>query len=120
MEPSGDDRLKVVNATNHKLSVYYGLDSLPEYPAVNGTEIYLDRLIEIGDTSSIVVYNLKPWPDFIEKSNNKKLNLFVYNVDSLLIYKNIDTLIKRKIYKTLSYSSEEINSLNWIVVVKDK
>jgi len=120
MEPSGDHRLKVVNSTKHELSIDYGVDTVPEYPSINDTEIYLKHSILMGDTLGVLEYSRNPWPEFFEISKNKKLNLFIYNVDSLLAYKSIDTLIKRKIYKRLSYSLAEINSLNWIVVVKDE
>lgn len=119
MDPSGDYRLKVVNATKHELAIDYNIDTLPVYPTVNHTEVYLRQSILVGDTREVLEYSGKPWPDFFEISRNKKLNLFIYNVDSLLPYKSIDTLIKRRIYKRLSYSLAEIDSLNWIVVVKD-
>ena len=72
----------------------------------------------VGDTMSQRANNAN-WPRFVRNSVNRKLHLFVYNVDSLKAYKNIDTLNARKIYKRLDYSEEELNKLNWIVVIKD-
>jgi hypothetical protein len=51
-------------------------------------------------------------------SKNKKLNLFIYNVDTLRKYQFIDTLINRKMYKRLEYSERQLEELKWVIVVK--
>jgi len=118
MEPEGDDRLRIVNHTNYNFSIYYNIDTVPEFPSVNHTYIYLRDSIKINDTINIQEYNRKPWPWFFETSKNRKLNLFIYNINSLKIY-SIDTLIKRKIYKRLTFSKAQLEKLNWTVVIKD-
>lgn len=117
-DPGGDDRLKIINRTNYQFSVYYNTDSIPEYPSVNATEIYLMDSVIVDDTISLTTYNRKPWPLFFERSKNKKLNLFIYNLDSLKAY-GIDTLIKRKIYRKLEYSEQELDNLDWTITIQN-
>jgi len=110
----GDARLKIINRTNHEISFDYNIDTVPKYPSTKR-----DRPITyIGDTSH-VPENRDNWPAAIERSNNKKLNLFIYNVDSLKKYNEIDLLIQKGIYKRFSYSREELEKSNWIVTIKD-
>lgn len=114
-----DDRLKIVNKTNYEFSLNYNLkDTIPEYPSVNHTEYYSENLVNVGDTVSVSEEQWKTWPSVIGNSRTKKLNLFIYSNDSLKKYKEIDILIKRKIYKRLEYSVSELEKKNWTVVVK--
>jgi len=119
MELEGDDRLNVVNRTDYRLVCEYNIDSIPKSPSVINTDGFYDHPVNIDDSIKLVEYSLKPWPRFFERSKNKKLNLFIYNIDSLRAYKDIDTLIKRKIYKRLEYSEQDLNRLNWTVDVKN-
>jgi hypothetical protein len=118
MDPGGDDRLRIVNQTNDLISVYYHSDTVPEYPSINATQLYLRDSIRINDTVRLTAYDPKPWSYFFERSKNNKLNLFIYSMDSLKKYKDIDTLIRRKIYKKVEYSERQLEKLNWVIVVK--
>lgn len=119
IEPAGDDRLRIVNHTNYELAYSYNTDIIPRYPSVIDAGIYFDHPVKINDTVKVFEYDHKPWHWFFEKSKNKKINLFIYNLDSLKVYRNIDTLIKRKIYRKFEYSEQEINKLNWIVTIEN-
>ena len=119
IDPSGDYRFKVINHTNHLITIEYNIDTIPEYPAINDTWLYLQDSIKINDTLKVLEYSYKPWPYFFERSKNKKVNLFIYNLELLKKYNHIDTLIKRKLYKRLEYSEKELNELDWTVEVKN-
>lgn len=116
---SFDSRLKVVNNTNHEISINYNIsDTVPVLPSASKTNYYLRDFISINDTMSVQEESWKSWPVVIDKSKTRKLNLFIYSLDSIKKYKEIDTLISRKIYKRLEYSKNELEKANWIVVVK--
>jgi len=117
-DPVGDDRLKVVNQSGYQIFVDYDANSVPLYPSQITTETHLDHPVNDDDTTKLLEYSSKPWPQFFER--NKKLNLFIYSIDSLEKYNSIDTLIKRKLYKKIAFSKNEIEKLNWIVVIKDQ
>jgi hypothetical protein len=51
----------------------------------------------------------------IKKSVNKKLNLFFFNVDTLLKYNDLNYVYTKKLYTLYSFSEEELDSMNWIV-----
>jgi len=114
----GDKRLETINKTDHEIVVYWDSDTIPEYPSVNETEVYLRCKISRGDTLSQPEDDAN-WPMYVRNSLNKKLNLFVYNVDTLMAYNSIDTLNARKMYKRLEYAEQELDQLNWRVVIKD-
>jgi len=114
----GDNRLVIVNRTNHEITLYWNSDTIPEYPSVNHTEVYLmSYSIKKGLSESQPEDNAN-WPKFVRNSMNGKLNLFVYDTDSLRSYNNIDSLNTKKMYKRLEYSLEELNRLNWEIVIK--
>jgi len=116
---SFDSRLKVVNQTDGDFSLNYNIsDTVPEYPSINKTAYYLRDTVGRKDTMSVQEESWKSWPVVIDKSKTKKLNLFIYSLDSIKKYKEIDTLISRKIYKRLEYSKDQLEKSNWIVVVK--
>ena len=117
---SFDSRLKVVNQTNGDFSLNYNIsDTVPEYPSANHTEYYLEHITNNGDTMLVPENSWKSWPQVIENSKKKKLSLFIYSLDSIKKYKEIDTLISRKIYKRMEYSKDQLEKFNWIVVVKE-
>lgn len=118
MEPVGDNRLKIINHTDYPFTIGYYTDTVPEYPSVNHTQVYIRDSINVSDTIEVVEHSRKPWPWFLERSKNKKLNLFIYNINDLKKYGSIDTLIKRRIYKRLQYNESELDSLKWVIVVK--
>ena len=120
MEPEGDYRLKIVNNTAYQFFVDYNVEGIPQYPSVIDIDNCFDHPVKINDTVRILEYTSKPWPQFFKRSKNDKLNLFIYNLDSLKRYNSIDTLIKKKIYKKLEYSQQELERLEWIVVVDNK
>ena len=120
MEPAGDYRLRLVNHTSYQFGVDYNFDTIPQYPSVINTDFYFDHPVKISDTIKMLEKSYKPWSQFFKRNKTNKLNLFIYNIDSLKKYDSIDTLIKRKIYKNLKYSEQQLKKLNWIVVVKDK
>lgn len=114
----GDKRLKTINKMDHEIVVYWDSDTIPKYPSINETEVYLRYKIKRGDTLSQPEDDSN-WPMYVRNSLNKKLNLFVYNVDTLMAYNSIDTLNAKKMYRRLEYSEQELDKLNWIVIIKD-
>jgi len=113
-----DKRLLVINHTNSEIAIYWNADTIPEYPSISDTEVYLAYYSIKSSDSLWVPEDNANWPKYVENSYNNKLNLFIYRVDSIKKYKNIDTINARRIYKKMEYSAAELNRLNWRVVVK--
>lgn len=114
----GDKRLEVINHIGSEIIVYWHSDTIPEYPSINDTEVYLRSYsIKSGDSMGLPEHNAN-WPLFVDNAQNKKLNLFVYAADTIKKYKNIDTVNSRKFYKRLEYSKEQLETINWRVEVK--
>jgi hypothetical protein len=113
-----DNRLRIVNHTKSKITVGTYNDTIPDFPSAGKTEFYLRRLAEPGDTLEVTEIGKNGWPFVIARSWNKKLNLIVYSVDSLLKYQSIDTLIKKEIYERYEFSEEELKTKNWVVVLQ--
>lgn len=115
---SGDSRLNTANQTNHEITVDWNTDTVPENPSVNHTGFYLINKISVNANLDQPEDNAN-WPRFFDKSLGKKLHLFIYNVDTLKRYNSIDFLKERRMYKRVDYSEEELEKLNWQVLVKD-
>jgi len=112
-----DKRLLVANHTNSDIAIYWNSDTIPKYPSTNDTEVYLTDYGIKSQDSLWVPENNANWPKYVENSDNKKLNLFIYSVDSIKKYKSIDTINSRGIYKRLEYSLDDLSKLNWRVVI---
>jgi hypothetical protein len=116
LEPSGDQRLKIINNTGCAISVHYDPSTVPKYPSINHTDIYIRDSVAKNDTLALSTYDLKPWPQVIQRGN-RKLNLFIYDVDSLKKY-SVDTLIKRKMYRRIQKTHNELEITNWVIQVQ--
>lgn len=114
----GDGRLEIINLTKHDIAVFWSPDTIPEYPSINDTEIYLRNQIMAGNAASQPADDGN-WPKFVRNSFNNKLNLFIYNIDTLKAYNSIDTLIIKKLYRRLEYSMEELDQLDWKIKVQE-
>jgi hypothetical protein len=112
-----DYRLKVINKTNNVIAIETYLDTLPDFPNLNHAEYYFRNRLEPKDSIELVKSGKNGWLFFIEESRNKKLNLIVYNIDSLRKYESIDTLIKKRIYRCYEFSEKELQEKNWKIVI---
>jgi len=112
-----DHRLEIVNQTKGEITVETYSDTIPEFPGINKTKFYLDETVIPNDTLKLTEIGKNGWPFAISRSRNKKLNLVVYNIDSLRKYESIDTLIRKRIYKRYEFSEKELQEKNWKVVI---
>jgi hypothetical protein len=113
-----DERLQVQNNTSHVIAVETFLDSIPTLPELNKTEYYLQNSINPNETERLIkMGSTKGWSFRIEKSNNKRLNLFVFHIDSLKMY-GVDSLISLGIYDRYMFSEKELDEKNWKVVIE--
>jgi len=113
-----DYRLKVVNKTDNVIAIETYLDTLPDFPSLNHTEYYFRNRLEPKDSIELVKSGKNGWLFFIEDSRNKKLNLVVYNIDSLRKCASIDTLIRKRRYGCYEFSEKELQEKNWRVVLE--
>lgn len=113
-----DGRLEVQNNTSHVVAVETFLDSIPTLSELNKTEYYLQNSINPNETKRFIeMGSTKGWSFRIEKSNNNRLNLFVFQIDSLKVY-GIDSLISLEIYDRYMFSETELDKKNWKVVIE--
>lgn len=115
-----DDRLKVMNHSIEEITLSTGLDTVPGYPSVNKSEYYLRTSLSPLDSRRLLKEGRsKAWSFFISESKNDKLNLFVYNIDTLRKYQSIDTLIKNRLYRRYSFTEKELEKSDWEIVIEN-
>jgi len=113
-----DGRLEVHNSTSHVVAIETFLDSIPTLSELNQTEYYLQNGIRPNETKRLIkMGSTKGWSLRIEKSKNNRLNLIVFQVDSLKKY-GIDSLISLGIYDRYKLSETELEKKSWKVVIK--
>lgn len=113
-----DGRLTIINKTNSEISALTFYDSIPDYNQINRTAYYLEDKIKEGAEGKVIISGKNSWPHFFEKSRNNKLNIFIISQDSLRKVGNIQKLLEDRNYKLYMFSKEEIESINWQVVIK--
>lgn len=113
-----DERLEIQNNTSHEIAVETFLDSIPTLSELNKTEYYLHNSISPNETERLIeMGSTKGWIFRIEKNKNNRLNLLVFQSDSLKNY-GIDSLITLGIYDKYIFSKEELDKMNWKVVIE--
>lgn len=109
-----DSRLLIKNNSEHAITFDYSLDTVLEKRS--NLDFYIRDKIMPGET----VAKTKPgstnsWPFLIQKSNNKRLNLFIINIDTLTRYNDWEYIRNNRLYKRYELTEEDLNRSNWIV-----
>jgi hypothetical protein len=108
-----DARLKIHNKSGKTIFV---ITSETENPSrYNGVEYYKLRNIPPDSSDTKLLINIT-WEDYINNSFNKKLNLYVFDLDTLLKYENIDSTLKHPIYK-FEIPLKELEEKDWNITV---
>ncbi|REG76887.1 hypothetical protein [Algoriphagus antarcticus] len=113
-----DGRLEVHNSTSHVVAVETFLDSIPTLSELNKTEYYIQNSISPNETKRLIkMGSTKGWSFRIKKASNNRLNLFVFQVDSLKTY-GIDSLISLGIYDRYMFPEVHLDENNWKVIIE--
>ena len=87
-----DHRLWLENGTDKSISFSTDQDTIPQLPNVNPTEYHFTNAVSPGESENLVKPgSTEGWSYFIANSKNERLNLFVYDIDSLRKYQSIET-----------------------------
>lgn len=111
-----DNRLQVQNNSNEQITFEFSLDTVLD----QGKNEDIKYLIRDGLSPGETKRQTRPgstnaWPGFIEQSNNKKLNVFFINLDSLSKFNDWNYLREKKAFTRKEYSLEELERINWII-----
>jgi hypothetical protein len=110
-----DTRLHIKNNSNHSIAFDYSLDTIMEKKA-NEIPFYVRDKILPGETGmKIMPGSTHGWSFLIQRSNNKKLNIFIINIDTLTKHNDFEYIITRKLYKRYEFTEEDLNRINWTI-----
>ncbi len=111
-----DNRLKIRNNSNYAIAFDYSLDTILEQRSNDNIPFYIRDKTLPGETTSInKPGSTRGWPFLIQSSNNKKLNVYIISVDTLLKYNDFEYIRSHRLYKRYSLTEEELNRINWII-----
>lgn len=114
-----DSRLEVHNMTSNSIVVEGFEDTIPDLNKTFFTRYYLLNIINKGERLNVSrEEGVNSWPRLIKRSKNNKLNLFIFQVDSIKKYHEIDSLILKKIYTRYEFTNEELEKNGWKVEIK--
>ena len=110
-----DARLKIVNKTG---KVIFAITSQKmEFSTSESIEYFKSVNIKPDTSDNILIpWN---WEEYIKTSFNKKLNLCIFELDTLLKYENIDSTLKHPILK-YEIPLNELKTNNWVVIAEMK
>lgn len=117
-----DRKLKIINEKTSEICYIITYDTLAGDR--NNFAYYLRKSIPMNDSvNEINMSGQKGWKHSIERSKSGKLFMYVYSKDSLIkfatLYKDVNDLNSmRKYYRLYSYSLEELEKLNWTIIVQ--
>ncbi len=115
-----DNRLTIINNSNKKICFDFDKDTILTIPALGKKEFYMSSyMINPNESNQVSMPgSTKYWDYYINSSKNKKLNLFIFDYDSV-VNCNWDSLRKNKRFiKRLEITKAQLDSNNWIVNYK--
>jgi len=110
-----DSRLHVINESPLTISVYEMNGSKGEIQ--NNLEYYQSNIIHPKDTAALKKFGKNEWINYVEKSPEKRLYLYFFDIDTLNRYQHkadMNYLIGSKKYlKRVDFSLDQLNQMNW-------
>ena len=115
-----DSRLSIINESCSAICVETYKDTIPEDSNTNQLAFYLSHGISPGDTSRQTIPGKNAWIVEIETNKNRKLNLFVYQTDTVRKYRNMALLNKKRLFQRISLTQEQLERNNWLIKILNK
>ena len=115
-----DNRLTISNKSTNTIIFVTSLDSSLVCWEVQHLEVYLSKkVLPQKKMTDIFPGSTTEWSKYINRSTNEKLNLFIFDMDTIHKYENWCSIITNKRYvKRYSLTEKELDSMNWIVTYK--
>ncbi len=105
-----DDRLAIINNHNKPIAVAFSRDSI--LTNFNLWQFYINSKIEPGTSKNIDLRGT--WPNYLKSSVNQKVYFFFFDTDTILKYKDMDFIVRNKIYVSkMSISESELINSKW-------
>jgi hypothetical protein len=111
------NKIKVQNESASSIYTTYSADTLCPSLSENPVGYYKDNQILPKSMGSLTILGGdKDWEYFIDKCLNKKINVFVFSIDTIMKYGYTRASKERKYIKRYSYSKMGLDSIQWIIV----
>ncbi len=110
-------RLQIKNNSNYDISVEINIfDTIIHESIMENPAYYISDKISHGEIRRQAINGGKhAWSQFIERSTNKKLNVFIFSTDTIEKYGGFEHIIKQKLYKRYEFAEKELDNINWII-----
>ena len=108
-----DNRLNIKNNSNYAIAFDYSIDTTLRKNQIYNIPFYIEGKILPGETIAQTIP--MSWPSLIYRSNNKKLNVFIISIDTLLKYDDWEYIRTHRLYQRYSFTEEDLNRTNWII-----
>jgi len=120
-----DPHVTVINQSKHAIGIEHASDTIPYRNSLNTAAYYLSPNSRFrqsafpSDTVRLTVWGKQGWLDTVKHSRNKKLNLFVFSLDSVRKYQNMDTIKSKHLYQRISLTEHQLKAQNWVIKFSD-
>lgn len=110
-----DSRLVIKNNSQDTVVFDYALDTVLHERTDREINAILEDTIPPFEERNKYIRGVNDWWGIIiEKSKNKKFNLFIIKKEDLSNY-TWDEIINRKLYKRYEFTEYELDKINWVV-----
>lgn len=110
-----DNRLQIVNKSSIAISYDYSTSGEIN-PDSNRIFWYLSNQILPNKSQRVTLLGSRNmWVKEIENSKTKRLSIFIFNVDTLIKYENMDFILKSNLYEKFEYSISDLEKINWTI-----
>ncbi len=105
-----DDRLVVINHRNKPIAFQFSQDS--SLIETNLWQFYIENQIKPGASKNIALRGL--WTNYIKSSKSHRVYFFFFDIDTLSKYKDMDHIVKHKLYLSkIGLTESELESNDW-------
>jgi hypothetical protein len=109
-------KLILINQSSQPISYRESSDTI--LTTKNLAEYYLRIQIQPNDSVRAPILGKNGWDSLVVHSVNRKLNLFVFQVDTIKKYRDMQYVISKRLYRRYEYSLDYLNKHNWRVVIE--
>jgi hypothetical protein len=110
-----DSKLMIKNHSKKTIAIQPFEDTIINSSILNKVPYYETIRIYPKDSTYQFLPGKDAWKWETRNSKNKKLNIFVFDLDTLRKYNDMEFIRLNKMYKRYEFTEKELNNSNWII-----
>jgi len=113
-----DSKLMIKNHSKKTIAIQSNIDTILNSAYLGKVPYYETIKITPNDSAYQFLPGKDAWKWEARNSKNKKLNIFIFDLDTLRKYNDMEFIRINKKYKRYEFTEEELNKCNWTIKIR--